>query len=312
MERRLENCETRADRVVSSGSYIYYVTWMSTQVRIASRQYNITLYNEYVHMDSSVPIDKFVLTLTSLDESRNTYELVFQYPISSFVSSLLFSIDDIGDSEMVFGEMRSRIRHRLPDIRLTVGENFGKTQPDTLLRRTCPNARIIFTSGVNEYPYATYSENLSNLVHAIEISKYGPVSVLGAFGFLATQSTHISFQVVVITEDVKNVHLLLEYRPHIDVSLTCEHDPKLQEYCVCPQNMPQFDSEGIPNQAPETNKPMILNGPTSRNREGSHQVSVEAKQLGHLYLSIDRSGNLRSKYRPAVRLKCAGAPSCKK
>ncbi|KAJ4450836.1 hypothetical protein ANN_02267, partial [Periplaneta americana] len=55
------------------------------------------------------------------------------------------------------------------------------------------------------------------------------------------------------------------------VSLTCEHDPKLQEYCVCPQNMPQFDSEGIPNQAPETNKPMILNGPTSRNRKGSDQ-----------------------------------------
>ncbi|KAJ4434584.1 hypothetical protein ANN_23146 [Periplaneta americana] len=94
-------------------------------------------------------------------------------------------------------------------------------------------------------------------------------------------------KVVVITEDVQNVHLLLEYRPHIDVSLICEHDPKLQEYCVCPQNMPQFDSEGIPNQAPETNKPMILNY-TNRNREGSDQVSVEAKQLGHLYLSIDQ------------------------
>ncbi|KAJ4426122.1 hypothetical protein ANN_26931 [Periplaneta americana] len=38
--------------------------------------------------------------------------------------------------------------------------------------------------------------------------------------------------VVVITEDVENVYLLLEYRPHVDVSLTCEHDPKLQEYCV--------------------------------------------------------------------------------
>ncbi|KAJ4446693.1 hypothetical protein ANN_13390 [Periplaneta americana] len=98
----------------------------------------------------------------------------------------------------------------------------------------------------------------------------------------------IENMVVVITEDVHNVHLLLEYRPHIDVSLTCEHDPKLQEYCVCPQNMPQFDSEGIPNQAPETNKPVILNGPTSRNREGSDQVSVEAKQLGYLYLSIDQ------------------------
>ncbi|KAJ4448273.1 hypothetical protein ANN_10287 [Periplaneta americana] len=63
-----------------------------------------------------------------------------------------------------------------------------------------------------------------------------------------------------------------DFRPHIDVSLTCEHDPKLQEYCVCPQNMPQFDSEEIPNQAPETNKPMILNDPTSRNREGSDQI----------------------------------------
>ncbi|KAJ4433357.1 hypothetical protein ANN_15616 [Periplaneta americana] len=49
-------------------------------------------------------------------------------------------------------------------------------------------------------------------------------------------------------QDVQNVHLLLEYRPHMDVSLTCEHDPKLQEYCVCPQNMSHFDSEGIPNQ----------------------------------------------------------------
>ncbi|KAJ4432412.1 hypothetical protein ANN_21031 [Periplaneta americana] len=99
---------------------------------------------------------------------------------------------------------------------------------------------------------------------------------------------HVWDMVVVITEDVQNVHFLLEYRPHIDISFTCEHDPKLQEYCVCPQNTPQFDSEGIPNQAPETNKPMVLNGPTSRNREGSDQVSVEAKQLGHLYLSIDQ------------------------
>ncbi|KAJ4436822.1 hypothetical protein ANN_16954 [Periplaneta americana] len=64
-------------------------------------------------------------------------------------------------------------------------------------------------------------------------------------------------------------------RPHIDVSLTCEHDPKLQEYCVCSQNMPQFDSQGIPNQAPETNKPMILNGPTSRNRESSGQETFD-------------------------------------
>ncbi|KAJ4445049.1 hypothetical protein ANN_06848 [Periplaneta americana] len=127
-----------------------------------------------------------------------------------------------------------------------------------------------------------------------------PTSIAQLSAMLQEEWRRILLHVVVITEDVQNVHLLLEYRPHIDVSLTCQHDPKLQEYCVCPQNMPQFDSEGIPNQAPETNKPMILNGPTSRNREGSDQVSVEAQAIGPP-LPIHRSGNLRSKYRRAVR-----------
>ncbi|KAJ4427360.1 hypothetical protein ANN_24980, partial [Periplaneta americana] len=104
--------------------------------------------------------------------------------------------------------------------------------------------------------------------------------------------------VVVITEDVQNVHLLIEYRPHIDVSLTCEHDPKLQEYCVCPQNMPQFDSKGIPNQAPETNKPMILNGPTSRNREGSDQLYERISKLAGI--------TQRSRIRFRVRTSCLG------
>ncbi|KAJ4440592.1 hypothetical protein ANN_08738 [Periplaneta americana] len=97
----------------------------------------------------------------------------------------------------------------------------------------------------------------------------------------------MNLKIVVITEDVQNVHLLLEYRSDIDVSLTCEHDPKLQEYCICPQNMPQFDSEGIPNQAPETNKPMILNGPTSRNQirqinylnSGHYLWSVQVQEI---------------------------------
>ncbi|KAJ4431241.1 hypothetical protein ANN_19838 [Periplaneta americana] len=38
----------------------------------------------------------------------------------------LFSVDEIDDSEMVFGEISQRIRHRLPGIHLTVGENLGK------------------------------------------------------------------------------------------------------------------------------------------------------------------------------------------
>ncbi|KAJ4434692.1 hypothetical protein ANN_23260 [Periplaneta americana] len=77
--------------------------------------------------------------------------------------------------------------------------------------------------------------------------------------------------VVVITEDVQNVHLLLEYRPHIDVSLTCETIPNSRSIAYV---LRTFDSEGIPNQAPEMNKPMILNGPTSRNREGSDQMVI--------------------------------------
>ncbi|KAJ4434619.1 hypothetical protein ANN_23181 [Periplaneta americana] len=36
---------------------------------------------------------------------------------------------------MVFDEMRPRVRHRLSDIRLTVGESLGKTQPDNQLKR---------------------------------------------------------------------------------------------------------------------------------------------------------------------------------
>ncbi|KAJ4451208.1 hypothetical protein ANN_02668 [Periplaneta americana] len=40
----------------------------------------------------------------------------------------LHCVDGNGDSEMVFGEMRPRIRYRLPDIRLTVEKNHGKNR----------------------------------------------------------------------------------------------------------------------------------------------------------------------------------------
>ncbi|KAJ4433368.1 hypothetical protein ANN_15627 [Periplaneta americana] len=39
----------------------------------------------------------------------------------------LFTVDENGHSEMAFGEMRSRFRHRFLEIRLTVGENTEKT-----------------------------------------------------------------------------------------------------------------------------------------------------------------------------------------
>ncbi|KAJ4443484.1 hypothetical protein ANN_05156 [Periplaneta americana] len=44
----------------------------------------------------------------------------------------LFSVDEFGDSEMVFGEMRSRIRHRLSGIHISVEENLGKNPTRSL------------------------------------------------------------------------------------------------------------------------------------------------------------------------------------
>ncbi|KAJ4451179.1 hypothetical protein ANN_02621 [Periplaneta americana] len=44
--------------------------------------------------------------------------------ISQFMRS--FNVDEIGDSEMAFGEMKSKTRQGLPDIRLTVGKKSEK------------------------------------------------------------------------------------------------------------------------------------------------------------------------------------------
>ncbi|KAJ4446971.1 hypothetical protein ANN_13673 [Periplaneta americana] len=130
-------------------------------------------------------------------------------------------------------------------------------------------------------------------VHAQKCRIYEPTVPFYLEKYHLTSIEVVGLMVVVITEDIQNVHLLLEYRPHIDVSLTCEHDPKLQEYCVCPQNMPQFDSEGIPNQAPESNKPMILNGPTSKNREGSDQVQRSARIMSRSKSGVKRPQLIR-------------------
>lgn len=47
-------------------------------------------------------------------------EFIF-FILHGYLTTLLFSVDGGGD-----GEMRPWIRHRLLDIRLTVGENLGK------------------------------------------------------------------------------------------------------------------------------------------------------------------------------------------
>ncbi|KAJ4428751.1 hypothetical protein ANN_25744 [Periplaneta americana] len=53
----------------------------------------------------------------------------------------------IGYGEMVFGEMRTRICRRLPDILLTIGENLGKNQTGLLLVDIMPHGTTINSDG---------------------------------------------------------------------------------------------------------------------------------------------------------------------
>ncbi|KAJ4433142.1 hypothetical protein ANN_15399 [Periplaneta americana] len=60
-------------------------------------------------------------------KDRQQWKLITNCLFNDAVSTTrLFSVDEIGESEMVFGEMRPRIRHRLPGIYVKVGENIGK------------------------------------------------------------------------------------------------------------------------------------------------------------------------------------------
>ncbi|KAJ4440230.1 hypothetical protein ANN_08369 [Periplaneta americana] len=67
-------------------------------------------------------------TKSSLEDGFLLRYLTTLYQLRGYLAS----VDGIGDSEMIFGKIRPRIRHRLPDICLTVGENLGKnpTRPD--------------------------------------------------------------------------------------------------------------------------------------------------------------------------------------
>jgi hypothetical protein len=78
-----------------------------------------------------------------------------------------------------------------------------------------------------------------------------------------------------LTINVPYVHLLPEYGRELDVSLP-------------PENLPQFDFGEFPHHPLEMNTPTILNGPTNRNPVDLIQVSVEARQLVHLYLSTSQ------------------------
>jgi hypothetical protein len=105
--------------------------------------------------------------------------------------------------------------------------------------------------------------------------------------------------------NVPYVHLLSKYKAQLEVSLPLEDDFKFLACCVLSENMPLFDCGEFPHHPLETITRKILNGPKSRNPVDLNQMSVEARQLIHLYLSTD----FRFRYLRATRLKCAGAPS---
>jgi hypothetical protein len=90
-------------------------------------------------------------------------------------------------------------------------------------------------------------------------------------------------------------HMTLQYTFHIstsclntDLSLASHCHPKTIACCVLSENLPQFDFREFAHHPLEMNISMILNGPTSINPVDINQMSMEARQLVHLYASIDQ------------------------
>ncbi|KAJ4430403.1 hypothetical protein ANN_22619 [Periplaneta americana] len=68
------------------------------------------------------------------------------------------NVDEIGDSEMVFGEMRPRIRHRLPGIHLTVGENLGRNPNSSADERR--NLDVNVSGSIPRYSFSFYCDSI--------------------------------------------------------------------------------------------------------------------------------------------------------
>jgi hypothetical protein len=83
------------------------------------------------------------------------------------------------------------------------------------------------------------------------------------------------------------IYLLPEYRSHLDVSLPTEVHPKFLEYCVLPADAPQFSIWAFPHHPLEMTS-TTSNDPTSRNPVALNQVSAEATQMVHPYVSTDQ------------------------
>jgi hypothetical protein len=83
-----------------------------------------------------------------------------------------------------------------------------------------------------------------------------------------------------LAASVPHVPLLPQYRPQLDVSLPLEDGLK-----ILSENLTQFCLGELLHHPPEMNATTISSDHTSRSPVDLSQVSMEATQLSHLYLS---------------------------
>ncbi|KAJ4445930.1 hypothetical protein ANN_12616 [Periplaneta americana] len=102
--------------------------------------------------------------LNAIDLARDrTRNLGHRRPaLYQLANQVDFSVDEIADSEIIFGEMRPRIRHRLPCIHITVGENLGKKP--TSLRKQPKNSTTRASRDLN-IPQPTVWRVLKHRLH---------------------------------------------------------------------------------------------------------------------------------------------------
>jgi hypothetical protein len=77
-----------------------------------------------------------------------------------------------------------------------------------------------------------------------------------------------------LTVNVSHVHLLPEYRPQLDVSLSPEGDPKFLARRILSEKMQQFDFGEFTHHILETSTPTISSGPSGRNPVDLNEVDV--------------------------------------